>query len=69
MKIARLFVQGDDDRNVFVNQTIDLIRLMREKNVPFELLIIPDDVHDFLRYENWIHVYKASADFFDRKLK
>ena len=64
-----LLVQGDDDRNVTVQQTIDLVKLLREKNIPFELLIIPDDVHDFLRYENWVRVYKASADFFDRKLK
>jgi hypothetical protein len=28
--------------------------------------IIPDELHGFLRHENWIKVYRASADFFDR---
>jgi len=64
-----LLIQGDDDRNVVVNQTVDFVRLLREKDIPFELLIIPDDVHDFLRYQNWHKVFTVSADFFDRKLK
>jgi hypothetical protein len=25
-------------------------------------------VHDFLRHDNWIRAYKASADFLQRKL-
>ncbi len=63
-----LLVQGDDDRNVVVNQTVDFVRLLRERDIPFELLIIPDDVHDFLRYQNWHKIFTASADFFDRKI-
>ena len=64
-----LFVHGDDDRNVQFQQTVDLVQKLREKNVPIELLVFPDEVHTFLRYESWTKVFNASKDFFDRKLK
>jgi dipeptidyl aminopeptidase/acylaminoacyl peptidase len=64
-----LFVHGDDDRNVDFIQTTDLVlRLRKLKKARIELLIIPDEVHGFLRHESWMRVYKASADFFDRFL-
>lgn len=64
-----LFVHGDDDRNVVFQQTIDLATKLRDKNVPVEVLILPDEVHGFLRYDSWSRVFKAAQDFFDRKLK
>lgn len=64
-----LLIHGDDDRNVAFNQTVDLVRRLRERNVKFEELVFPDDVHDFLRHENWLRAYAASVDFFDRHLK
>ena len=64
-----LFVHGDDDRNVIFQQTTDLVERLREKNVPVELLVLPDEVHGFLRYESWTKVFNAAKDFFDRKLK
>ena len=65
-----LFVIGDDDRNVDFIETTDLVqRLRAEGKVKIETLIIPDEVHDFLRHQNWVRVYKATADFFDRYLK
>ncbi len=64
-----LMVHGDDDRNVQFQQTTDLTEKLREKNVPVELLVLPDEIHGFLRYESWTKVYNAAKDFFDRKLK
>jgi dipeptidyl aminopeptidase/acylaminoacyl peptidase len=64
-----LLIHGDDDRNVAFSQTVELVRLLRKHGVEFEQLILPDEVHDFLRHENWLRVYKASVDFLDRKLK
>lgn len=65
-----LFVHGDDDRNVDFIQTTDLVlRLRKLDKAKVELLIIPDEVHGFLRHENWMRVYAASADFFDRHLR
>jgi dipeptidyl aminopeptidase/acylaminoacyl peptidase len=31
--------------------------------------VLPDEVHDFLRHQNWVRGYKATADFFNRRLK
>jgi dipeptidyl aminopeptidase/acylaminoacyl peptidase len=31
--------------------------------------VFPDEVHDFLQHANWVRAYRASLDFFDRKLK
>lgn len=65
-----LFIHGDDDRNVDFVQTTDLVQRLRKLGkAHVELLIFPDEVHGFLRHENWFKVYEASADFFDRFLK
>ncbi|MEP7343303.1 MAG: prolyl oligopeptidase family serine peptidase [Acidobacteriota bacterium] len=64
-----LLVHGDDDRNVAFSQTVDLVRRLRELKVPHEVMIYPDEVHDFLLHKTWVEIYKASADFFDRNLK
>ena len=63
-----LLIHGDDDRNVSYAETITLVQLMRRERKPFELIVFPDEVHDFLRYGNWLRTFRASADFFDRTL-
>lgn len=63
-----LLVHGDDDRNVPFNETIELVEKLRERGVEHELLIFPDEVHGFLRHENWLEVFRRSADFFERHL-
>ena len=64
-----LFIHGDDDRNVYFTQTVDLVARLREKGVELEQLIFPDDVHDFLLHRNWLAAYRATGDFFDRHFK
>jgi dipeptidyl aminopeptidase/acylaminoacyl peptidase len=64
-----LLIHGDDDRNVAFSQTVQLVRRLRERGVEFEDLVFPDDVHDFLRHENWLRAYRAAAEFFDKHLK
>ena len=34
----------------------------------FEELIFPDEIHDLLRWSDWIRAYRATAEFFDRIL-
>ena len=63
-----LFVHGDDDRNVPFQQTTDLVEKLRAQNVAFEELIIPDEIHDLLCWSDWVRAYRATAEFFDRKL-
>ncbi|MGD1078345.1 MAG: prolyl oligopeptidase family serine peptidase [Candidatus Sulfotelmatobacter sp.] len=64
-----LLIHGDDDRNVPFSQTVDLVQRLRAQHVPFEQLIIPDEIHGFLRWRDWMRAYSATADFFDRTLK
>jgi dipeptidyl aminopeptidase/acylaminoacyl peptidase len=64
-----LLIHGDDDRNVSFIQSINLVTALRKRHVDVEQLVFPDEVHDFLRNENWIRAYKASADFLQRRLR
>jgi len=64
-----LLIHGDDDRNVAFSQTVDLVRKLREHGVQFEEIVFPDEVHDFLRHENWLRAYRAAVAFFDRRLR
>lgn len=64
-----LLIHGDDDRNVRFFQTIDLASRLEKAGVYFEELVIPDDVHAFLRYRNWIKVNAATVRFLDKYLK
>jgi dipeptidyl aminopeptidase/acylaminoacyl peptidase len=63
-----LVIHGDDDRNVDFSQTVRLVEALRERKVEVEQLILPDEVHTLLTWSNWISAYRATADFFDRKL-
>ena len=64
-----LLIHGDDDRNVPFSQTVDLVQRLREQHVPFEQLILPDEIHGFLMWKDWVRAYTATAEFFDRTLK
>jgi dipeptidyl aminopeptidase/acylaminoacyl peptidase len=63
-----LLIHGDDDRNVPFQQTTDLVEKLRAQKVAFEELIIPDEIHDLLRWNDWVRAYRATAEFFDRTL-
>jgi dipeptidyl aminopeptidase/acylaminoacyl peptidase len=64
-----LLIHGDDDRNVEFAQTVNLVRRLRGNGVYFEELIFPDEIHDFLRHQDWLRAYHAGAEFFDKHLK
>ncbi len=64
-----LLIHGDDDRNVAFSQTERLVEALRARGVPFEELVFPGEVHEFLLQESWIKAYRAGADFLTRKLK
>jgi dipeptidyl aminopeptidase/acylaminoacyl peptidase len=64
-----LLIHGDDDRNVSFIESINLIVELRKRKVDVEQLVLPDEVHDFLRHQNWVRGYKAAAEFFNRRLR
>jgi dipeptidyl aminopeptidase/acylaminoacyl peptidase len=61
-----LLIQGDDDRNVDFHQTVDLEQRLREKGVKVESIVIPDDIHDFLRFHSWETVSAAVTSYLER---
>jgi dipeptidyl aminopeptidase/acylaminoacyl peptidase len=63
-----LLIHGDDDRNVAFSETVNLVGALRAQGVYFEQLIVPDEIHGFLRHASWLRAYNAAADFFHRKL-
>jgi dipeptidyl aminopeptidase/acylaminoacyl peptidase len=63
-----LLIHGDDDRNVNFSETVNLVTALRRQGVYFEQLILPDEIHGFLRHESWLKSYRAAVDFFQRKL-
>ncbi|MBS0556923.1 MAG: S9 family peptidase [Proteobacteria bacterium] len=63
-----LLIQGDDDRNVHFFQTADVVPRLREHGVPFEEMVIPDEIHGFLRHAAWRKADAATVDFLQRKL-
>jgi dipeptidyl aminopeptidase/acylaminoacyl peptidase len=64
-----LLVHGDDDRNVAFSQTTGLVQLLRAHGVYHELIVFPDEVHDFLVHGKWLRTFNALDDFFTRFLK
>jgi dipeptidyl aminopeptidase/acylaminoacyl peptidase len=64
-----LIIHADDDRNVPFNQSIDLISRLEKRKVPYETLMIVDDTHHWMNYNNSVKVYAAVADYFVRKFK
>ena len=64
-----LLIHGDDDRTVNFHQTVDLRRRLLDKGVKVEELVLPDDVHDALLWQNWKTSIAAMAQFFERTLQ
>ncbi len=63
-----LFIHGDDDRNVRFNETIDLENRLTAKGLAFEELVIPNEIHGFLRWASWLEADEAATEFLARKL-
>jgi dipeptidyl aminopeptidase/acylaminoacyl peptidase len=63
-----LLIQGDDDRNVRFHQTVDLARRLAAQGVPFEELVLPNEIHGFLRHASWLEADSATVAFFDKTL-
>ena len=61
-----LLIHGDDDRNVPFSETVVISEQLRDRNVDFEQLIFPDEVHGFLLHDNWVRCYEATFEFIDR---
>ncbi len=63
-----LLIQGDDDRNVLFHQTVDLARRLAAQGAPYEEMVIPNEIHGFLRHDAWLKADTATAAFLIDKL-
>ena len=59
-------VQGDDDRNVDFSQTVGLVQLLRARDIYYELMVIPDDLHESMIHGRWIDTFGRMGDFLKR---
>lgn len=64
-----LLISGDDDRNVRFDQTVDLARRLAAQGTRFEELVLPNEIHGFLRHQSWVKADAASVRFLERELK
>jgi dipeptidyl aminopeptidase/acylaminoacyl peptidase len=62
-----LLIQGDDDRNVHFHQTVDLARRLSAQGVHYEELVLPDEIHGFLRHASWLTADSATVTWFGRE--
>ena len=63
-----LLIQGDDDHNVHFFQMTDIVPRLKKHDVPFEEMVIPNEIHGFLRHASWMQADTATVDFLQRKL-
>lgn len=63
-----LLVHGDDDRNVDYFQSLLLARELQARAIPFEELSFTNERHEFFRWNDWLSAYRATEDFFARRL-
>ena len=61
-----LIIHADDDRNVYFKQSTDLVQRLRNTDVYMETMVIVDDTHHFMMFDNQMRVNKSTADFLSR---
>ncbi|MEP7245311.1 MAG: prolyl oligopeptidase family serine peptidase [Gammaproteobacteria bacterium] len=64
-----LVVQADDDRSVPASQASELIEALIAHQIPYEEVMMPNEIHDLARYGSWIQLFNDADDFFDRHLR
>jgi len=63
-----LLIQGDDDRNVAFDQTVELAHRLEQQKTPFEELVLPNEIHGFLRWKDWLRADEATVRFLSTQL-
>jgi len=63
-----LLIQGDDDHDVAFSESVRLVEALRHQGVDYSELVLPDEIHGFLRYASWLRAYAAAAAFLDGEL-
>ncbi len=64
-----LIIHGDDDQNVAFQQSIDLYKRLKRRDVEVETLVIPDETHHWMLFSNLLKVKQAAFNFLHKHLQ
>lgn len=64
-----LLIHGDDDRNVRVGQSVDLVRRLEDAGIPHETILLVDETHGIQRHANVLRMNAATVEFLQRHLQ
>jgi dipeptidyl aminopeptidase/acylaminoacyl peptidase len=64
-----LVVQADDDRNVPLQQSLELIEDLRLHHIDHDEIVMPNEIHDLARYSSWMALFKATDAYLNRHLQ
>jgi dipeptidyl aminopeptidase/acylaminoacyl peptidase len=63
-----LVIQGRNDPRVVAEESEDLVRELQAKGKDVEILVMENEGHDVIKYENKVWIYNAIVDFFREEL-
>lgn len=63
-----LIIHGGDDQSVDFEQAVMLAEDLNGRDVEVEVLVYPDEPHNFLVHRHVLEAYQTGADFLDRTL-
>ncbi|MDP4821023.1 MAG: prolyl oligopeptidase family serine peptidase, partial [Saprospiraceae bacterium] len=64
-----MVLQGAQDPRVLQVESDEIVEAARQKGVPVEYVLFPDEGHGFVKKENQIEAYSKIAQFLDVHLK
>jgi len=62
-------VQGKHDPRVVEEESIQIVNKLKEKNKPYEYILLEDEGHGFSKVTNQIKVFEEKLKFLDKYLK
>jgi dipeptidyl aminopeptidase/acylaminoacyl peptidase len=68
IKIPVLIAQGANDPRVKQAESEQIVEAMRNKNLPYEYMLFPDEGHGFAKPENRFQFYAAAEKFLAKHL-
>ncbi|HEY2678166.1 MAG TPA: prolyl oligopeptidase family serine peptidase [Steroidobacteraceae bacterium] len=64
-----LVIQADDDRNVPLQQSLELIEDLRSHHVDHDEIVYPNEIHDLARYSSWMALFNSTDEYLNRHLQ
>ncbi|MBK8549785.1 MAG: S9 family peptidase [Ignavibacteria bacterium] len=64
-----LIVQGKHDPRVVEAESVQIVNKLKEKNKPYEYMLLDDEGHGFSKVSNQIKVFEAMIRFLDKYLR